>query len=104
MPAKLHMTVPNNFRKNTPEACVLHYADLPEEDVERHEGFLVTTALRTIKDVAEGDLSPEYLIKALDDALNRGIVRRKQFEQDGLSRAGRQRLDEALKVLDLKAT
>jgi len=103
MPAKLHITVPNNFRKQAPDACVLHYNDLPEEDIESHEGFLVTTPLRTIKDVAEGDLSPEYLTKALHDALNRGIVRRKQFEQNGLSTAGKQRLDEALKVLELQA-
>jgi predicted transcriptional regulator of viral defense system len=104
MPAKLHLTVPRNFRKHAREACVLHYNNLPEEDVENHDGFLVTTPLKTIKDVAEGDLSPEYLIKALHDALNRGIVRRKQFEQNGLSVAGRQRLDEALKVLELETS
>src|ERR1041384_1824267 len=102
MPAKLHMTVPTNFRKQAPEACVLHYNDLPTGDIESHEGFLVTTPLRTLKDVAEGDLSPEYLAKALNDSLNRGIVRRKELEQNGLSKAGKQRLDEALKVLELK--
>jgi hypothetical protein len=104
MPAKLHVTVPKNFRKKAPETCVLHYHDLAEEDIESHEGFLVTTPLRTIKDVAEGDLSPEYLIKALHDALNRGIVRRKQFEQNGLSTSGKQRLDEALRALELQAS
>lgn len=67
MPAKLHMTVPNNFRKQAPEACVLHYNDLPTGDIESHEGFLVTTPLRTLKDVAEGDLSSEYLAKALHE-------------------------------------
>ena len=103
MPAKLHMTVPNNFRKQAPDACVLHYDDLPTVDIESHEGFLVTTPLRTIKDVAEGDLSPEYLAKALHDSLNRGIVRRKQLEQNGLSTAGKQRLNEALRVLELEA-
>jgi predicted transcriptional regulator of viral defense system len=102
MPAKLHLTVPKNFRKPAPDACVLHYNDLPEEDIERHDGYLVTTPLRTIKDVADSDLSPEYLAKALNDALNRGIVRRKQFEQKGLSTAGKQRLDEAMKVVELE--
>lgn len=102
MPAKLHITVSNNFRKQAPDACVLHYNDLPKEDIESYEGFLVTTPLRTIKDVAEGDLSPEYLTKALHDALDRGIIRRTQFEQNGLSTFGRQRLDEALKVLELE--
>lgn len=104
MPAKLHVTVPKNFRKQAPDTCALHYNDIPEADIESHEGFLVTTPLRTIKDVAEGDLSPEYLIKALHDALDRGIVRKKQFEQNGLSTAGKQRLDEALRVLELEAS
>ena len=104
MPAKLHVTVPKNFRKQAPDTCVLHYNDIPEADIESHEGFLVTTPLRTIKDAAEGDLSPEYLIKALHDALDRGIVRKKQFEQNGLSTAGKQRLDEALRVLELEAS
>ena len=103
MPAKLHITVPNNFRKQAPDACVLHYNDLPGEDIESHEGFLVTTPLRTIKDVAESDLSPEYPTKALRDSLNRGIVRRKELEQNGLSNAGKQRLNEALRVLELEA-
>jgi predicted transcriptional regulator of viral defense system len=103
MPAKLHITVPKKFRKQAPDTCVLHYNDLPEEDIESHEGFLVTTPVRTIKDVAEGDLSPEYLTKALHDAVKRGIVRTKQFEQNGLSTAGKQRLNEALKVLELEA-
>ena len=78
---------------------MLHYRDFTDQDIERHEGFFVTTPLRTFKDVAEGDLSPEQLIKALHDALNRGLIRRRQLaEQDGLSSFGRQRLDEAVKA------
>ena len=103
MPAKLHFTVPKNFRKQAPKTCVLHYNDIHEVDIESHEGFLVTTPLRSIRDVAEGELSPEYLIKALYDALNRGLVRKKQFEENGISTLGKQRLDEALRVLELEA-
>jgi predicted transcriptional regulator of viral defense system len=98
MPAKLHLTVPKGFRKSAPGACIIHYGNFTDQDIERHEGFLVTTPLRTVKDVAEGDLSPEQLIKALHDALNRGVIRRRQLEQDGLSTFGRQRLDEAIAV------
>jgi len=99
MPAKLHFTVPKGFRKRAPDACVLHHRNLGDSDLERHEGFLVTTPLRTIKDVAESHVSPEHLIKALHDALNRGLIRRKQLEEDGMSRFGRQRLDEAVQAL-----
>ena len=101
MPDRLHLTVPKNFRKQAPDACILHYNDLPDQDIDRYSGFLVTTPLRAIKDVAESDLSPEYLAKALHDALTRGIIRRKQFEQNGLSTSGKQRLDEALKALEI---
>lgn len=99
MPAKLHLTVPKGFRKRASEACVLHCAVLPDEDTERHEGFLVTTPLRTIKDVAESALSPEHLIKALRDSLSRGLIRRSQLEADGISPFGRQRLNDAIGAL-----
>lgn len=100
MPAKLHLTVPKGFRKRSPGACVLHYGNLADDDIERHEGFLVSTPLRTIKDVADSDLSPEQLNKALHDALNRGLIRKRQLEQDGLSTFGRQRLNEAVAVVE----
>lgn len=99
MPGKLHLTVPNGFRKRAPGACVLHYSDFADQDIERHEGFFVTTPLRTIKDAAESDLSPEHLIKALHDALDRGLIRRRQLEQVGLSPFGTQRLNEAMAAL-----
>jgi predicted transcriptional regulator of viral defense system len=99
MPAKLHLTVPKGFRKRAPGACILHYGDLAEQDIERHEGFLMTTPFRTIKDVAESPLSPEHLIKALREALSRGLIRRKQLEENGISDFGRQRLNEAMEAL-----
>ena len=40
-PAKLHMTVPTHFRRNSaiPRILVLHYADLADEDVQSVQGF-----------------------------------------------------------------
>jgi len=40
-PAKLHMTVPTGFRRNSdiPGILVLHFADLPESDVATAQGF-----------------------------------------------------------------
>ncbi len=99
MPAKLQLTVPGGFRKRAPGACVLHSGNLEEQDTEGHAGFCVTTPFRTVLDAAESDLSPEHLIKALRDALSRGLIRRKQLEQDGLSPVGRQRLNEAMAAL-----
>ena len=99
MPAKLHLTVPKGFRKRAPGACVLHYDDFTDRDIEQHEGFLVTTPLRTIKDLANSELSPEHLMKAIHDALNRGVIRKRQLEQNGMSPWGRKRLDEAVRAV-----
>jgi len=104
MPAKLHLTVPKNFRKPAPSACTLHYGELADADIEPRQGFLLTTPFRTIKDIAESDVSPEHLAKAIHDALNRGIVRRKQFEQIEFSAPGWQRIQEALKSTERLAS
>ena len=52
-PAKLHMTVPTSFRRNSeiPGILVLHYADLVESDVQTAQGFRLTRPLRTILDL-----------------------------------------------------
>src|SRR6202049_1428424 len=54
-PAKLHMTVPTDFRRNRdiPGILVLHYADLSDSDAQTAEGFKFTRPLRTILDLIE---------------------------------------------------
>lgn len=75
MPAKIHFTVPKSFRKPVPGGCVVHRAGLPPEDVEREGGFLMTTPLRTLLDVAEeGATDPDHLLRCYSDALARGLV------------------------------
>src|ERR1700682_33509 len=56
MPAKLHMTVPKSFRRNSeiPRVLVLHFADLPESDIGVVHGVHVTKPMRTILDLLEG--------------------------------------------------
>jgi predicted transcriptional regulator of viral defense system len=84
MPAKMHMTVPKRFRKaiNTPKILVLYFADLPETDIQMQQGYLVTTALRTIIDVAEeGKLSESLIVQAILDALKQGLISRTELIQ-----------------------
>ena len=52
-PAKLHMTVPMSFRRNSeiPGILVLHYADLPASDVQTGPGYKITRPLRTAIEV-----------------------------------------------------
>jgi predicted transcriptional regulator of viral defense system len=76
LPGETHLTVPPTFRKKSPRGCVLHKAGLEPGDVEERTGFRVTTPLRTLLDVAAGEVSLEQLEKAVAEALAKGLVRR----------------------------
>jgi predicted transcriptional regulator of viral defense system len=100
LPRKVHLTVPPGFRQRPPDGCVLHKADLADDEQEEWEGFSVTTPLRTLLDVAaEGRFPREQFDRAVGDALRAGLVTR-----SGLRRAlgqvatvaARERLDAAL--------
>ena len=81
LPGAIHLTVPPKFRKQAPPGCVLHRARLQPDEAEERQGFRVTSPLRTLLDVAEGDTSQEQLAKAVADALARGLVRKKSLEK-----------------------
>jgi len=96
MPDRVHLTVPKGFRKRVSPGCVLHKANLPPDDAEYRTGYRVTTPLRTLLDVADSPLSQEHLNKAVRDALERGLVRRRLLEDTPCSPEARRRLDQAL--------
>jgi predicted nucleotidyltransferase component of viral defense system len=99
MPRKVHLTVPKGFRKQLPAGLVLHRGHVPDAEREFHTGFRITTPLRTLLDVAESALSPEHLLAAVRDALERGLVRGSRLQRARLSDKGRARLSEALSAL-----
>jgi predicted transcriptional regulator of viral defense system len=81
-PAKLHLTVPRRFRRNSeiPGVLVLHYADLPERDVQMTQGFRFTRPLRTIIDVMEaGDVEHSFIRQALGQPVQKGLITRQQL-------------------------
>lgn len=98
MPAQVHLTVPPRFRKEGPPGCVLHKATLAPDDIEPRRGYQVTTPLRTLLDVADSALSQEHLNKAVSDALERGLVRRRLLETAPCSPKARRRLEQALAI------
>ena len=84
MPSKLHMSVPAGFRRNadTPKVLVLHKAKLCPEDVEEREGYRVVKPLRAILDLLDaGTEDRNRLRSALREALDRGLITRRQIEQ-----------------------
>ncbi len=99
-PAKLHMTVPTHFRRNSdiPGILVLHYADLPDSDVQTAQGFKFTRPLRTILDVIEEDtVERNFIRQALRQALERGLVTRQQIRNTPLSGPARKIVEEVLR-------
>src|SRR5258708_1101536 len=86
MPAKLHMTVPKNFRRNSeiPHVLVLHFADLPQSDIGAVHGVRVTKPMRTILDLlAGGEVPPATLRQAVREGLRRGLIRRSEIGETG---------------------
>ena len=77
-PARTHLTVPSGFRMNDPR-LVLHIAELPASDVTLLDGVQITTALRTVLDVAETNIDEEYVESVVDDALDSGLATRRRL-------------------------
>ena len=76
LPQRIHLTVPRSFRKRPPDKCILHKAPLASSETEERPGFRATSPLRTLLDVAVGQLSQEQLDRAVAEALDRGLLRR----------------------------
>src|SRR5229473_5094726 len=99
-PAKLHMTVPTGFRRNSdiPGILVLHYFDLPGTDVQTAQGFKFTRPLRTILDLIEaGTVERNFIRQALRQALDRGLITRGQIRNARMSGPARKIVEEVLR-------
>ena len=79
LPARVHLTVPLNFRKKAAKTLVLHKAKIRVTEIEKRYGFPVTKPLRTILDLARAHLDDERLSAVTKDALRKGLVSRKEL-------------------------
>src|SRR3984885_15368415 len=99
-PAKLHMTVPTDFRRNSeiPGILVLHYAELAESDVQTAQGFKFTRPLRAVLDLLEaGTVERTFIRQALRQAVDRGLVTRQQVRNARMSGLARKFVEEVLR-------
>lgn len=99
-PSKLHMTVPTDFRRNSdiPGILVLHYADVPQSDVQLAQGFKFTRPLRTILDVIEaGTLERNFIRQALRQAVDHGLITRQQIRGAQPRGPARKMIEEVLR-------
>lgn len=99
-PARLHMTVPMRFRRNSeiPRILVMHRADLPLADIQSAPGYRVTRPLRTLLDLAEAEnIEPSLVRQAFRQAIGRGIISKHQVRTAELSEQARRLLGPALR-------
>ena len=79
-PERVHLTVPPGFRARA-EGVILHRAVLDPAEKQAAEGFTVTTAARSLVDVAAGPLDLDQLAAAVSEALGRGLVTARQLRE-----------------------
>jgi hypothetical protein len=98
-PAKLHMSVPRRFRRNSeiPGVLVLHYADLAQNEIQTAQGFQFTRPLRAIADLMEADdIERGFIKQALRQALLKGLITRRQLKSLKPPQSMQNILDEVL--------
>lgn len=86
-PAKLHMTVPPTFRRNspTPKILVLHRGSLRKEDIETRQGFCVTRPLKTISDLLlSRTVQMDHMEQAVRQAFQRGLITQGTLERSSI--------------------
>lgn len=100
-PTRTHITVPPGFRKTAP-GVTLHRVSLPHGDIQRHDGFPITTPVRTLLDVAAGDLDLDQLSGAIEEAIASGKATRRELllRVDAFGAHAAVRVERALKGRD----
>lgn len=82
-PARVHVTVPADYRINRciPPVYVIHHRDLDKRDVTRYEGIPVVTPRRAVLDGIETHLRADLVKQAIDTASRRGLIRRDDLRE-----------------------
>ena len=83
-PAKLHMTVPTNFRRKlpTPDIIKLRNGNLKPDDWQQIGGYKVTTPTRTLHDIIfDTTISREFVCQAIDEGLERGMYPQRELKK-----------------------
>lgn len=91
MPAKLHLTVPHNFRKSIsiPSVLKIYYIDLEKKDFTEQQGYRITTPIKTLLDLAETrQISDDLLKQAVVEGRKKGIFPKHLIESLPKTKAG----------------
>ena len=77
--AVVHVTVPHGAARRA--GIRRHTGDLDESEITRRDGLPVTSAARTLADVAAAGLPEDQVTQAIDAALARGVVSEDALQQ-----------------------
>jgi predicted transcriptional regulator of viral defense system len=75
---RIHLTVPPDFTKEEP-GLTLHHSLLEDEDVVEQKGFALTTPVRSIVDVAARAPDEDQLSRAIEEAVEKGVLTLRQL-------------------------
>lgn len=81
-PARIDMTVPPDFRRNseTPKILRLHKAALVPSEIISERGYAITTPIRAITDLARGgEVDRDLIEQALKEGRRRGLITRQEI-------------------------
>ena len=84
LPSRVHLTLPDDWQKRrfrVPKGVVLHYADISRSDRSWFGAVPVTSVRVSLNDCARAHLSPELLRQGALEALQRGLVARKDIPE-----------------------
>ena len=96
------MTVPMRFRRNggTPDALMLHRADLSEREIVVAQGPRFTGPLRTVLDLAMADTVPQSILrKALLQMIEGKLITREDIKQARIPAGPQKRFVELLRSM-----
>lgn len=102
IPYETHMTVPKSFRRNSkaPGRLKLIYGSYHPEDIQYHEGVLVTKPLRTVLDLLKiGFFQQHYIHDFMRIAFEIGLIAHHELSSEGLSKDDQQNLRKILEVI-----
>jgi len=81
-PAKVHITLPRNFRvrREVPKHLAIHNAELSEDEIDLVDGIPTTTVRRTVIDCHRANLGPTLLRQAINEAVREGHLESAEAE------------------------
>lgn len=88
LPSEVHVTVPRTSSRRRGRLR-LHTSELRPDEITLRDGLPVTTAARTIADVANAGLAAELVDQAVDEAWGRGLTNEAALREQVDRRRGR---------------